>query len=125
MGIDVIYIMRQFSKTKQGGGFILTEHAADQMCARRVNRDAVEKALKYGRVEFNRGAKIYAIGRKEVKYFKERNIDLIPYEGVQVVVSPEDEIITVYRNRSFRGLKPDKRHPRKPFHKMRYANVRA
>jgi len=116
MGINVT---RKASNRKHGGGFILSEHAANRMCERNVNRGAVKSALKYGRVEYIRGAKVYAIGRKEVEYYHERNIDLVKFEGVQVIVSPDREIITVYRNNDFRGLRPSKKHPRKPFHKMK------
>jgi len=120
MGIDVINVVREHSKTQYGGGFILSEHAANRMCERNVNRGEINSALKYGRVTFNRGAKIYAIGRKEIEFFKQHEIDLIGLDGVQVIVSPDDEIITVYRNNDFRGLRPNRKHQWKPARKKRY-----
>jgi hypothetical protein len=92
---------------------INTLHAHHRMHARRMPDAAVQAALRYGRAVFTRGAVIHAIGRKEVQRFEQHGIELADYEGVQVVCSPTGEVITVYRNRDFRGLRPTCRrsHP--------------
>ncbi len=85
---------------------ILTKHAAERMGTRGLPPAAVTAALAYGRVVHIRGADIHAIGRREVAWHKRDGIDLSRYEGVQVVCSSEGAVLTVYRNRNFRGLRP-------------------
>ena len=87
------------------GRFTLTQHATERMATRGVRADAVDAALSFGRVVCIRGADIYAIGRKEVALYAREGIDLTAYEGIQVVVTSGDHILTVYRNRSFNGLR--------------------
>lgn len=84
-------------------------HAKDQMHARSISTDALRSALKYGRMVWTRGARIYAIGRKEVQYYRAHGVDLARFEGIHVVESADGTIITVYRNRDLRGLRSDKR----------------
>ena len=90
----------------------MTHHAWKRMTARSLPPSAVKAALEYGRVAYVRGAAIYAIGSKEVERFATEDIDLSRYEGVQVVCTPEGTILTVYRNRDFRGLRPNRRRYR-------------
>ena len=87
----------------------LSAHAEDQMDARSISVEALRRAVQYGRTSWTRGARIYAIGRKEVQYYRAHGIDLARYEGIHVVESAEGTVITVYRNRDLRGLRPDKR----------------
>ena len=87
----------------------ISGHARDQMDARSISAEALRSALKYGRTAWTRGARIYAIGRKEVQYYRAHGIDLGRFEGVHVVESADGTVITVYRNRDLRGLRPDKR----------------
>src|SRR6266849_6088450 len=79
-------------------------HARDQMDARRLSAEAVRSALKYGRASWTRGARIFAIGRREVQYYRAHGVDLSRFEGVQVVDSADATIMTVYRNRDLRRL---------------------
>ncbi len=90
-------------------GVGLTQHALSRMDSRGISLDAVQAAVLYGRKVYTRGAEIRAIGRKEVKRLLSQGIDLRDYEGVQVVRGPDGGIVTVYRNRDFRGLRPRRR----------------
>ena len=87
----------------------ISAHAQDQMNARSISTDALRSAVKYGRMSWTRGARIYAIGRKEVQYYRAHGIDLGRFEGVHVVESADGTVLSVYRNRDLRGLRPDKR----------------
>jgi hypothetical protein len=98
----------------QHQSFALTHHAIDRMAGRRLSEDAVSAALTYGRIAHVRGAKIFAIGRKEVDRYGRWGIDLRRFEGVQVVCSTDDSVMTVYRNRDFRQLRPRRRHGHQP-----------
>lgn len=61
---------------------------------------------------WTRGARIYAIGRREVERYRAQGVDLDPFEGVQVVTKLDGAVLTVYRNRDLRGLRRDD-HPRR------------
>lgn len=94
---------------QQGGqepGTRLTMHASQRMNERGIPEAAVRAALEHGRIAHVRGASIHAIGQKEIRHFQRRGIDLSCYEGVQIVCAPDGTILTVYRNRDFRGLRP-------------------
>lgn len=86
----------------------LSRHAVRRMTHRGITSEAVELALTYGRAIYTRGAIVYAIGRKEVARVRQLDaIDLTPFEGVQVVCTTvDDHILTVYKNRDFRKLRP-------------------
>jgi len=70
---------------------------------------SVTKALAFGRVVHIRGASVHVIGRKEVSKLSREGIDLSSQEGVQVVCARDGTVITVYRNRELRGLRPRRR----------------
>ena len=84
----------------------LTRHAWQRMTARGMSLAAIEAAIEYGRAVHVRGATVSALGRKEVERCRRRGVDLSRYEGIHVVCSPKGMILTVYRNRDFRGLRP-------------------
>lgn len=85
----------------------ITAHAWARMSARRLNSRTVDMVLSFGRVVHVRGAAIHVIGKKEVEKLSRQGLDVGDCEGVQVVCTPDcDTIITVYKNRDFRGLKP-------------------
>jgi hypothetical protein len=87
----------------------LTKHAKQQMDARRVRVEALAATLSFGRKVHIRGAIIYAIGKRESRKWGRQGIDLSPFEGVQAVCSPDGAIMTVYRNRELRRLRPHRR----------------
>ena len=91
----------------------LTRHAWQRMGGRSLSPEKVRRVLDYGRVAHVRGATVYALGRKEVERFAAVGVDLSDLEGVQVVCSDSGTIMTVYRNRDFRGLRPRRRRARR------------
>ena len=88
---------------------VITSHARMRMMARRISETALSAVMEYGRVAYVRGAKIYVIGRKEVTKFLRKGIELADFEGIHVVCSSEGDVLTTYRNRDFRGLRPQGR----------------
>ena len=90
-----------------------TRHAWKRMTERRLSTAAVQAALDHGRVVYVRGAAIYAVGGKEVGRCQQQGIDISDFEGVQVVCKPDGMILTVYRNRDFRGLRPRRQRTRR------------
>ena len=91
----------------------LTRHAWERMGCRGLSPAKVQRVINYGRVVHVRGATIYAVGRKEVERFERDGIDLADVEGIQVVCTDSGLIMTVYRNRDFRGLRPRRRRARR------------
>lgn len=104
----------RFQTYRIEGRFTLTNHAKERMAMRGLRADAIHAALAYGRVVYVRGTDIYAIGRKEIARYAEEGIDLSAYDGVQVVVTTNGAILTVYRNRSFNGLRDRRTYRRRP-----------
>jgi hypothetical protein len=95
-------------------GFGLTRHAWERMSGRGFSPETVRKVLSFGRIAHIRGATIYAVGRKEIARYTTRGVDLGGLDGVQVVCSDNGTVITVYRNRDLRGLRPRRsRHGRR------------
>jgi hypothetical protein len=91
----------------------LTRHARERMSGRGLSADVIRLVLNYGRAAHIRGATIYAVGRKEVERHRKFDIDLSSLEGVQVVCTESGLILTVYRNRDLRGLRPRSRRNRR------------
>ena len=89
-----------------------TRHARKRMTARRISATALAAVLQYGRMVYVRGAKIHVIGRKEVQALLRKGIELADFEGIHVVCSIEGSVMTTYRNRDFRGLRPRGRRRR-------------
>ena len=86
---------------------VLTRHALTRMDERDIPAHAVEAALRHGRVVHVRGAEVHVIGQKDILRHQQRGIDLSAYEGVQVLCAASGgAILTVYRNRDLRGLRP-------------------
>ena len=95
-----------------GPGPALTDHAWQRMTSRGISSEAIRMALTYGRRLHLRGALYHVVGRREIDRHRRHGLDLSPAEGVHVVCSLDGRIVTVYRNRSLRGLRP-RRGPRR------------
>lgn len=83
----------------------LTRHAAYRCVTRCISIAAVDAAMDYGNCRHGRGAVIYILGWREVRYWQERGIDLSRWEGVEVVVAHDGQILTTYRNRHPRAIR--------------------
>ena len=91
---------------------VASRHARRRMSSRRISSDQIEAAIRYGREINTRGATIFAIGRKEIRRRPGSRRLGDRTEGLQVVA--DGTIITAYRNRSFRSLRPSRRPCRRP-----------
>lgn len=112
------------NNNKANGGTKLTQHATMRMAHRSIPYEVIESVIEFGRVVFTRGAIIHAIGRKEVERYRQEDIDLSECEGVQVVCSMEGNVLTVYRNNDFSGLRTGLGRGRfKPAHLARRRSV--
>ena len=109
---DPLHNNRRHCSSNQANtdALLVSYHGRCRIGARRISINAVIAALTHGRTVYVRGAKIHAIGRKEVRRLSQHNLDLSQYEGIQVVCAPDGTILTAYRNHDFRGLRPRRRH---------------
>lgn len=101
--------MRESARQPRGGpepSARMTMHAVQRMHERGITEAAVRATLEHGRIAHVRGVAIHVIGHKEVSRLRRCGIDLSHYEGIQVVCAPDGTILTAYRNRDFRGLRP-------------------
>lgn len=94
---------RKFKEIKQGfKRSIISKHAMLRMSSRNITEEAIEITINFGRMVYTKGARIFVIGKKEIKAFKNK-INLKGLEGLHVVCSAwDDSIITVYINKSFK-----------------------
>lgn len=86
-----------------------TNHARERMGHRHITPEAIATVIAYGRQVEIRGAVVYVIGTREIKYQRARGIRIDHCDGIHVVCSYDDSVITVYRNHNLRGLKPRSR----------------
>ena len=89
--------------------YLLTEHARKRMFSRGLSTAAIEAGLEWGRTVHVRGAEIHAIGRREVTRASREGVDLARLAGLQVVCQANGAILTVYKNKDFRSLRPRRR----------------
>jgi len=85
-------------------GLAMSRHARTRSFARSIPDDAILAARMYGREVHTRGAVLYVIGKKDVATARSYGEDIARCEGVHVVCSREDQVLTVYRNRNLRSL---------------------
>ncbi len=91
------------------GDLAMTKHARARSFARHLPESSVLAALAHGREVHTRGAVLFVIGKKEVANARKYGEDISRSEGVHVVCTREDHILTVYRNHDLRGLRPTRR----------------
>jgi hypothetical protein len=86
-------------------GLALTNHARQKMAERRITELEVDTVLNYGRVFYKDGARIFTVGRREAASLPLSERQRRSTEGIQVVVSNDGSILTVYRNRNLHKLR--------------------
>ena len=89
----------------------LTLHATDRSRTRGIPTEAIDTAMEYGKHRAIRGADVYTLGWREVRFHAERGLDLSRWEGVEVVCAHDGQILTVYRNKNPHALRD--RSPRR------------
>jgi hypothetical protein len=83
----------------------LTRHATDRCRHRGISAEAVEAALMFGKHRAMRGADIYTLGWREVRFCAEQGIDLSRWQDIEVVCSHDGQVLTVYRNKKPHALR--------------------
>lgn len=72
-------------------------------------------AYKYGRVIHSRRAVYHVIGNKEIKKYGDIEPELKKMNGIQLVMSSKGTVLTTFRNKDLRKVRPYK-HNHKHLH---------
>jgi len=103
-----------YAEAKNDEHFCLSAHAEKRMSERAIDLCQVQQAISYGRIIHSRRARFYVIGKKELACLHHQGVEASHLENIQVVVDERSNtILTVYRNRDFRQIRPVHRHERK------------
>lgn len=95
----------------------LTNHVAMRMQQRGISRAALQTVLTFGRRIHAKGLTFYVVGRKEVALYADRGVNLVNFEGLQVLVAADGAVVTTYRSRDLHAIKVQSRaRPSKQHH---------
>ncbi len=78
----------------------LSNHARRRCAQRNIDGDVVELVRQHGRKVHRTGVVFYFLGRRDIPADLQREDGFAKLEGTVLLVSPEGELITAYRNRS-------------------------
>lgn len=95
--------------TTTDGGFqglapVFSRHALLRMQQRTISLAMVEAVMLYGREVRGHDTVIHVVGRRDARCWRMRGVRIDDLEGIHVVCSGDGVVITVYRNRDFRGV---------------------
>lgn len=83
--------------------FELTEHAQVQMSRRGISESHVSMVIGFGRKIYNKGAKKYIVGKKEVQNASKQGVDIQQILDIHVICcTDQNTVITVFRNKNFK-----------------------
>lgn len=88
---------------------MITDHAMLRMGQRGIKLEVLELILRFGREIRSKGAVFYVLGKKEVQKYCQYVPQLKEMEGMQVLTSNEGVVITAYRNKNLRKVRPSLR----------------
>lgn len=83
----------------------LTRRARQRLRKRRIRLSAVEAVIDFGQRRSIRGAEVYVIGWRDVRFHQECGIDLSRFEGIEVVCAHDGAVLTVYRNQNRKAMR--------------------
>jgi len=84
-------------------------HAALRESQRGITSKQLTLAYRYGRIAESRRANFYVIGKKEILQHAKKEPALIEMEGLQLIVSNDGVILTAYKNKDLRKIRPYKK----------------
>lgn len=76
---------------------VFSTHAVSRMTQRRITREQVALALRFGRVACRAGAFFHFLGERDLPRALKRQYEKLI--GTTVVVNKSGEVVTVYKNR--------------------------
>lgn len=85
---------------------IISTHAEFRMNQRGICQESIELVLEFGRQIYARRAIFYVVGKKEIARYSDREPKLKLLEGLQVISANDGTILTAYKNKNLRGIRP-------------------
>jgi len=92
-----------------------SQHAQIREAQRGISPKQVVLAYQYGRLIYSRRAIYHVIGSKEIQKYGSIEPELKAMNGVQLVMSSNGTILTAFRNKDLRKVRPFK-HNHKHLH---------
>ena len=112
--VSIDSCMNQSYEAANDGALDLTQHAEMRMLQRSIDLEQVQLVLSYGRLIHSRRARFFVMGRKEIIKLEKKGLEVGDLENIQIVVSEKSNLIlTVYRNKDFRQIRPKYRRERR------------
>jgi hypothetical protein len=96
-------------------GLTNSRHAILREEQRGISQKQIVLVYKYGRIIHSRRANYHVIGKKEIEMYRSIEPELKEMNGIQLVVSSNGILLTVYRNKDLRKIRPYK-HSHKHLH---------
>ena len=101
------YYIERVQRTSQDGRYRLSVHASNAIMERGLPQDSVFVVLARGRCTYVRHARVFVVGKKEVKAAADHGEDIRRYLGIHCIVDPSENVVqTVYRNYSRLQTRP-------------------
>lgn len=85
-----------------------SQHAQIREGQRGISKKQVMLAYQYGRVIHSRRATYYVIGNKEIEKYGSIEPELKAMNGIQLVMSSNGTVMTAFRNKDLRKIRPFK-----------------
>ncbi|GHF02064.1 hypothetical protein [Thalassotalea profundi] len=92
-----------------------SQHAKIRKTQRGISHKQMVLAYQYGRVIHSRRAVYHVIGNKEIEKFGSIEPELKNMNGIQLVMSANGTVLTAFRNKDLRKVRPFK-HNHKHLH---------
>jgi len=105
--VTVDKMMSNICEASNDVDFHLSKHAQLRMSQRSIDLEQIQKVLNYGRMIHSRRARFYVVGKKDTKRLSKNGVNTQGLENMQVLVEEKtNTIVTVYRNKNFRHIRP-------------------
>lgn len=109
------FILREEDTLLVARNIVNSKHASQREGQRGISKKQVILAYQYGRVIRSRRATYFVIGKKEIKKYGAIEPEIKEMNGIQLVMSSNGTILTAYRNKNLRKIRPSK-HVHKHLH---------
>jgi hypothetical protein len=109
------FVLKENDRLYVVPGLTNSQHAQIREGQRGISQKQVVLAYQYGRVIHSRRAVYHVIGNKEIEKYGSLEPELKTMNGIQLVISPNGTVLTAFRNKDLRKVRPFK-HIHKHLH---------
>ncbi|MDO6718693.1 hypothetical protein Q4575_04735 [Psychrosphaera sp. 1_MG-2023] len=109
------FVLRENDRLYFASGLTNSLHAQIREGQRGISQKQVLLAYRYGRIIHARRAVYHVVGKKEIEKYGDIEPDLKNMNGVQLVMSANGTVLTAFKNKDLRKVRPYK-HSHKHLH---------